>query len=111
MSTKLQINKITLEDSEENIISDDTLVSEALIFFFFFQKCNKTLNSNENWDIVNSSYCITDPVDKAINIYKSHSSILLMKQKLENVGHLLFKEVSICEIEKEEYQILILLTS
>ena len=34
MSTKLQINKITLEDSEENIISDDTLVSEALIFFF-----------------------------------------------------------------------------
>ena len=34
MSTKSQINKITLEDSEESIISDDTLVSEELNFFF-----------------------------------------------------------------------------
>ena len=34
MSTKSQINKITLEDSEESIISDDNLVSEELNFFF-----------------------------------------------------------------------------
>ena len=33
-------NQITLEDSEENIISDDTLVSEQLNNFFF-QKCHK----------------------------------------------------------------------
>ena len=33
-------NKITLEESEENIISDDTLVSEELNNLFF-QKCNK----------------------------------------------------------------------
>ena len=58
MSTKLQItklfgknvqplfsekrkfaNKITLEDSEENILFDDTLVSEKLNTFF--SKCNK----------------------------------------------------------------------
>ena len=32
-------NKITLEDSEENILSDDTLVSEKLNTFF--SKCNK----------------------------------------------------------------------
>ena len=32
-------NKITLEDSEENILSDDTLVSEELNNFF--SKCNK----------------------------------------------------------------------
>ena len=32
-------NKMTLEDSEENIITDDTLVSEKLNIFF--QKCNK----------------------------------------------------------------------
>ena len=38
MSTKSQINKITLEDSEENIKSDDTLVSEELIFFSKMQQ-------------------------------------------------------------------------
>ena len=32
-------NKITLEDSEENILSDDTLISEELNIFF--SKCNK----------------------------------------------------------------------
>ena len=109
MSAKSQINKITLEDSEENIISDDTLVSEELNFFF--KNATKTLNINENWDIVYSSYYITDPVDKAVNIYKNHSSILLMKQKLQNVGHLSFNKVSICEIEKEKYQILLSLTN
>ena len=50
---------------------------------------------------IDFSSCITDPVDMLVNTYKNHSSILLMKQKLENVGHLLFKDVSICEIEKE----------
>ena len=49
----------------------------------------KTLNINEN------------SVDKAIKTYKNHLSILLMKQKLENVDHFSFKEVSISETEKE----------
>ena len=58
---------------------------------FFFSKCNK--NSNENWYIVDSSSSITDPVDKTANTYKNYSTtILLMKEKLENVGHFLFKE-------------------
>ena len=34
-------NQITFEDSKENIISDDILVSEERDNFFF-QKCNKT---------------------------------------------------------------------
>ena len=38
-------NKITLEDSEENILSDDTLVSEEVNNFF--QDATKTLNINE----------------------------------------------------------------
>ena len=63
-------NKITLEESEENIISDDTLVSEELNNFFF-KNATKTLNINENWYIVDSSFSITDPVDKAINTYIS----------------------------------------
>ena len=60
-------NKITLEDSEENILSDDTLVSEELTIFF--QNATKTLNINENSYIVDSSFNITDPVDKTINTF------------------------------------------
>ena len=75
-------NQITLEDSEENIISDDTLVSEQLNNSFF-SNATKTLNINENWYIIDSSSSITDPVDKAVKTYKNHSTILLMKQKLK----------------------------
>ena len=79
-------NKITLEDSEKNILSDDTLVSEELNNFF--QNAIKTLNINENSYIVDSSSSITDPVDKAINTYKNHPSILLIKQKMRKCGQL-----------------------
>ena len=61
----------------------------------------QTLNINTNLYIVYCSSSISDHVDKAINKYKNHSSILLMKQKLENVDEFSFKEVSIREIEKE----------
>ena len=91
-------NKITLEVSEKSIVFDDTLVSEELKLKK--KNATKPLNINEKWYIVDSSSCITDSVDKAVNTCKNHCSILLMKQKLENVGHLSFKEVSICEIEK-----------
>ena len=96
MSTKLQItklfgktcnfcfsekrkfaNKTTLEDGEENILSDDSLVSEELNYFF--QNATKALNINENTYIGDSSSSITDPVDKAINTYKNDPSILLIK--------------------------------
>ena len=92
-------SKITFEDSEEDIISDDTLVSEELNNLF--QNATVTLNVNENSYIVNSSCSnITAPVDKDIT-YKNYSSILLMKQELENMDHFSFKEVSISEMEKE----------
>ena len=92
-------NKITLEDSEKDISSDDKLVSEELNIFF--QNATKTLNINENSYIVDSSSSITDPVDKASNAYRNHPSILLIKQKLENMDHFSFKEVSVSETEKE----------
>ena len=70
-------------------------------YIFFFKNATKTLNINENWYIVHSSSSITDPVYMAVKTYKNLYTILLMKQKLENVGHFSFKEVSISEIEKE----------
>ena len=58
-------NKINLEDSEENILSDNTLVLEELKIFF--ENTTKTLNINENLYIVDSISSITDPVDKETN--------------------------------------------
>ena len=92
-------NKIILEDSVENILSDDTLVPEKLNNFF--QNATKTLNINENSYVVDSSSSITDPVHKGINTYKNHPNILLFKQKLGNMDHFSFKEVFISETEKE----------
>ena len=48
------------------MISDDTLVSEELKIFFF-KNARKALNINQKWYIVDSSSCITDSVDKAVN--------------------------------------------
>ena len=93
------VNEITLEDSEENTLSDDALVSVELNNSFW--KCNKNSKFNKNSYIVDSSCSITDPVDKATNTYKSHSSILLIKQKLENLDHFSLKEISIGGIAKE----------
>ena len=92
-------NKVTLEDSKKNILSDDTLVSEELNIFF--QNAAKTLNINKNSYIVDSSSSITNPVDEAINTYKNPLSILLIKQKLDNVDHFSFNEISTSKTEKE----------
>ena len=47
-------NKITLADSEENMTSNDTLVSEELNNFFF-KNATKSLNINENWHLLAQS--------------------------------------------------------
>ena len=67
------------------MISDDTLVSEKQNNFFF-KNSTKVVNINENWYIVDSSPSVTDPVDKTVKTYKSHSTILLMKQKFRKYG-------------------------
>ena len=84
-------HKITHEDREENIISDDTLVSVELNNCF--ENLTKTIKINENTYIVDSHSNVIDPVDKVINTYKNHPSILLIKQELENVDHFSFQEV------------------
>ena len=84
--TSFFANKISLEDSEENIKSGDALVSDN--WTFFFQNTKKTLNIHESLYNVDSSSSITDPANKAIRI-------LLKKQKLENVDYFSFKEVQL----------------
>ena len=61
--------------------SDNTLVSEELNSCF--QNATKSLNINENLDIVDSSFSINNSVDKEIEPFKSHPSILPIKQKID----------------------------
>ena len=67
---RYNVNTNEMKLYEENILSDDTLVSEELNNFF--QNATKTLNINENSYIADYSSSITGPVDKAINTYKNH---------------------------------------
>ena len=73
-------NKITLLGDNENIISDDKLVSEELNNFF--QNATKTLNIIENSYLTNNTNEVLDPVDKAVFKYKNHPSILTIKNSL-----------------------------
>ena len=66
-------NKITLVWDNENIISDDKLVSEELIFF---SKCHQKI---ENSYLTKNANKVLDPVDKAVFKYKNHPSILTIK--------------------------------
>ena len=83
-------NKMTVENSEENIVSGDFLVSKELNNVF--QNAARTLNVNENLYIIDSSSSVAHPEDNGVNICKSHLGIFLLKEKLENVDYFSFKK-------------------
>ena len=74
-NTKIR-NKIALFDDNENILSEEHLVSEKLNNFF--KNATKSLQINENPYIIDEQSDVTDPILKAINKYKHHPSILLI---------------------------------
>ena len=68
-----QINLV----KKDEVLQDDDLIAKELNNFF--KNALSTLNIKENRFITNKSTdCITDPVDKAIDKYKFHPSILLI---------------------------------
>ena len=83
----------------ENIISDDKLVSEELNNFF--QNVTKTFNIIENSYLTNNANEILDPVDKTVFKYKNYPSILAIKNLVRATTPFLFNEVSLADIEKE----------
>ena len=82
----------------ENIISDDKIVSEELNNFF--QNATKTLNIIENSYLTNNANEVLDPIDKAVFKYKNHPSILTIKNSLRTTLFL-FNEVFFADIEEE----------
>ena len=88
-------NKIALVDENENIISEEHLVSEELNNFF--KNATKSLQINENPYIIDKPGDITNVImNNAINKYKHHPSIILFNsnQFLEVLNNFLsIKEV------------------
>ena len=66
-------NKLALVDENENIISEEHLVSEELNNFF--KNATKNLQINKNPCIIDEQSDITDPIIKAINKSNHHPSI------------------------------------
>ena len=66
-------NKLALVDENENIISEEHLVSEELNNVF--KNATKNLQINKNLCIIDEQSGITDPIIKAINKSNHHPSI------------------------------------
>ena len=82
------------------VLQDDDLIAKELNKFF--KNTVSILNIKENRFITNtSSDGITDPIDRAIDKYKFHSSILLIPQHLKKQDIFSFKTVEIGDIKKE----------
>ena len=83
-------------------MQDNDLIAKELNKFF--KNVASTLNIKENNFITNRSLDgITDPIDKAIEKYKFHPSILLIQKHLKNHNVFSFKTVETGDIEKEHY--------
>ena len=65
------------------------------------KKATQNLRVNENKFIVDNSNDITEPVNKVINKFKSHPSILFIKSKVANDSTFYFNEASLSDIKKE----------
>ena len=90
--------KISLVNKEK-IISNDSEVAQELNSFF--ENATKSLGINENSYIVEEITNSNDPIDKAIQKYKFHPSILLIKSKVDKLTPFSFCETTSLEIEKE----------
>ena len=85
---------------KDEVLQDYDLIAKELNKFF--KNAVSTLNIEENRFITNrSSDGITDPVDKALDKYKFHPSILLIQKHLKKHDIFSFKTVEIGDIEKE----------
>ena len=85
---------------KEEILKDDIEVAEELNLFF--SKAVKSLNIAENTYITNRvSDNLEDPLTRAIEKFKTHLSVLIIKDKVFEGNKVSFTEVCQSEVEKE----------
>ena len=92
-------NKITVVYNKQNTIFEDHLVSEELNKFF--ENATRSLEINENSYIIDTDTNEINSVEKTINMYRNHPSVLLIKSRLKNTPSFSFNTVVLSEIEKE----------
>ena len=92
-------DKITLVEDDETI-SENEQISESLNNFFADAIINLNIPQYED-PTSNNINGIDDPVLRAIEKYKNHPSIKLIKTNSENNASFRFQEIQTIEIEKE----------
>ena len=86
-------SQIKLVEKDEVLQNDDLIAKELNKFF---RNAVSTLNIKENRFITNrSSNDISNPIDKAIDKYKFHPRIILIRKHLKNHDVFSFKTVDI----------------
>ena len=92
--------KFKLVENEE-LLQDDNKIAEEMNNFF--KNTVSELDMKENSYIINQNVSyITDPIEKAIEKYKFHPSILLIKEKTKcSNASFDFSPVTVNDVEKE----------
>ena len=67
----------------------------------FFENATRDLEINENFYNIDTDSNEINSVEKAINNYRNHPSVLLIKSTLKNIPSFSFNEVGLSEIERE----------
>ena len=67
----------------------------------FSENATRDLEINENFYNIDTDSNEINSVEKAINNYRNHPSVLLIKSTLKNIPSFSFNEVGLSEIERE----------
>ena len=67
----------------------------------FFENATRGLEINENFYIIDTDSNEINSVEKAINKYRNHPSISLIKSRLKNIPSFSFNKLGLSEIERE----------
>ena len=90
-------NKINVKN--DNIVSDNYEIAE--IFKIFFENTVKDFNVLGDSDSLSPTFHLDNPVRIAVEKFRNHSSITLVKSNVNVFNNLFFKEVNFPHIFKE----------
>ena len=99
LSDKCQTNNTIVLVEDDKIVSNDIEVAE--IFNRFFVTVTKSLGIMENNDNISGTEGILDPIEKSVQKYSNHPSILKIRSHFMNVESFTFNPVSLEDMETE----------
>ena len=85
---------------KDEVLQDDKKIAEELNTFF--KNSVSSLGINKNSSIINQNFRNSDdPVDRAMEMYKYHPSIIHINNKVDNQNNFSFEPVALSDIVKE----------